>query len=121
MRLVNLSDAQSVAHPDFDQVDAGEDGVFEVDDVLGLALLRDAAHWREESQYLAEQAQNELLDLSDPGYAAKVLKDLRARIAELEDKDQGDLDALHSRIAELEKKITDLEDAATSNSKTSKK
>ena len=95
MRLVSLSGVESVVHPVHGEAAAGDGGVFDVDDLFGHALLRDAAHWREESDHLATQARDELEALSEPGQAAKVLAELRDKVTELE-----------AKVADLEDQLT---------------
>lgn len=86
MRLVSLSGVESVVHPVHGEATAGADGVFELADDFGRALLADAAHWREESTHLAEKAKEELESLTEPGHVAEVLTELRDEIAQLKEK-----------------------------------
>lgn len=84
MRLISLSGAESVVHPEFGET-SHEDGVFEVSDEFGAALLGDAANWTEESKHLAALAQAELEALTDPANVLAILKDLRERVADLQE------------------------------------
>lgn len=84
MRLISLSGAESVVHPEFGET-SHEDGVFEVSDEFGTALLNDAANWTDEAKHLAALAQAELEALTDPANVLAILKDLRERVADLQE------------------------------------
>jgi hypothetical protein len=84
MRLINLSGAVSVQHPEFGTANVGDDGVFDVSPDLGAALVEQRSQWLTEAEHVAQAACAELLELSDPRKASEVLRSLRARTVALE-------------------------------------
>jgi hypothetical protein len=84
VRLINLSGADSVHHPELGSASVGADGVFDVGPELGGELVKQRGQWITEAEHVANAARAELLELSDPHKVPEVLASLRARIVELE-------------------------------------
>lgn len=92
MRLVNQQGADSVQHPEHGAAAVGDDGVFELPEPFGEALLKEApAQWRTEAEHIAEAARRRLAELANPKRAAEVLDFVHGRVT-----------ALEARVAELE-------------------
>lgn len=84
MRIVSLSGAINVQHPEHGTAKVGSDGVFDVGPELGAALVKQRSHWVTEDEHIASQVRDELLDLSsDPRKIPEAIRALRQEIADL--------------------------------------
>lgn len=86
MRVVSLTNADSVRHPDTGDVyEAGDDGVFDLPEPFATHLVRKhASHWRSESEQEAQQQRERIARLKSPHEAASVMADLVDRVEALE-------------------------------------
>jgi len=86
MRVVNLTNADSVRHPDTGDVyEAGEDGVFDLPEPFATHLVRKhASQWRSESEQEAQLQREKVARLKSPHEAAAVMADLVDRVEALE-------------------------------------
>lgn len=100
MRLVSLTGAESVNHPEHGSATVGSDGVFDVPDGFGQFLLRAKAQWCTEADKLARDARAALRDLANPKKAVQVLADVRARVVELEQQVRDLLEGKPEPVAE---------------------
>lgn len=108
MRLVNIQGASSVQHPEHGTAEAGSDGVFELPEPFGRALVAQAAHWRTEADHIAQVSRKALEELaSNPRRAAEVLHYVRGQITEQAE-----------QIADLTQRLAALEQPATKTPKT---
>ncbi len=130
MRLISLTGAETVQHPELGTAEVGEDGVFDVPEELGNELVKHAGMWQTEAEHIAARARAELADLSDPNKVPEILRAIRQRVSDNEDtqKDHADqleaanakidehvdqLATANARIAELEQQVEQLTAAAT--------
>lgn len=102
MRLVNLLRVDSVQHPEHGAATAGPDGVFELPEEFGRALLAHPAQWRTEAEHVAEAARKRLEELADPKRAAEVLDFVHGRVRSLEDEVSTLREELSGRVSDLE-------------------
>lgn len=109
MRLVSLNGAEEVTHPTFGSATVGEDGVFDVPEDFGRALIAGSATWRDEAVHVAELARRERAELQDPGKAMDVLATLRTQVRELREQlAQSTDEATAARIGDLEAEVAGL-------------
>jgi hypothetical protein len=83
-RIVNKTGADRLVHPEFGELEAGPDGVFEVEHGVAEELLKNKAHWAEEAPNSVLPSVAEHQELRNPRKIPGAISDLRRRLAKVE-------------------------------------